>query len=100
MPGVSGMKVFGRIFGADAERMTLQTRCVGHTADMFNLTFVTGVFAACAVRNKILMIDRHKAPVDNPLGNVVAIQALLFDQVGIRIGTSGKVTGITDFFVD
>jgi len=83
-----------------AETVAIQAHVIVHFACLVNLFFVTRVFAACFIGNKLGMINCHQAAFDNLVGHLVAICTARPDQTAVGPAALEEVAGIAGVFVN
>ena len=56
------------------EAVAIQTHVVVHSGCLLNFIFVTGLFAACFIGNKLGVVNCYQASLDHLVGHFVAIR--------------------------
>jgi hypothetical protein len=83
-----------------AETVAIQAHIIVHFACLMNLFFMTRVFAACLIGNKLGMVNCHQTAFDDLVGHLVAICTARLDHTAVGPAALDKVAGIASFFVN
>ena len=83
-----------------AETVAIQTHVIIHIACLVNLFFMTRVFAACFIGYKLGMVNRDQAPLDNLVGDLVAIRTTRLDHIAAGSAALKEVAGIAGIFIN
>ena len=62
-----------------AEAVAVQAHVVVHFGCLLNFIFVTGVFAACFIGNKLGVVNCHQTSFDHLVGHFMAIRTARLD---------------------
>ena len=83
-----------------AVTVAIQANVIVHFAYLVNLFFVTRVFAACFIGNKLGMVNCHQAAFDDLVGHFVAICTARLDHASVVSAALEEVAGIAGLFVN
>ena len=83
-----------------AEAVAIQAHVIVHFACLVNLFFVTRLFTACFIGNKLGMVNCHQAAFDHLVGHLVAICTARLDHTVIGSAALDEVAGIACIFIN